>query len=123
MTNATNKIATGKLGEDLACRYLAKRGYKILERNYRRPWGELDIVSITPEKTLVFVEVKTVRGADTIISAESQVTRSKLEKLKRTSSMYANQSRYLTDKGWRIDLLAINTIGDEAKIKHYENIG
>ncbi|MBI2592677.1 MAG: YraN family protein [Candidatus Colwellbacteria bacterium] len=123
MANATNKITTGKLGEDLACRYLTKKGYKILERNYRRPWGELDIVSIIPNKTLVIVEVKTVRGANATISAESQVTKTKLEKLKRTASMYANQSRYLTDKGWRIDLLAINIIDDKAKIKHYENIG
>ncbi len=122
MTNTTNKMTTGKLGEDLACRYLTKNGYKILERNYRQPWGELDIICVAPDKTLVFVEVKTVTGEDPKISAEDQLTKAKLQRLKRTAEMYANQSSYLIDRGWQIDLLAINTLGLIAKVRHYKNI-
>ena len=52
-----NKI--GKFGEDIACLFLKKHGYKILERNYSKKWGELDIVAKKAKK-LCFVEVKTV---------------------------------------------------------------
>ena len=57
----THRSELGKFGEDLACEYLVKKGYKIIDRNFRKPWGELDIITRAPDKTLVFVEVKTVR--------------------------------------------------------------
>ena len=49
----------GSLGEELTVKFLKKRGYKILDRNYRRPWGELDIVAKLKKK-VHFVEVKTM---------------------------------------------------------------
>lgn len=51
----------GALGEELVVRFLMKRGYKILDRNYRRPWGELDIVAEMKGK-IHFVEVKSMSG-------------------------------------------------------------
>jgi putative endonuclease len=118
----TSKSELGKLGEDLACRYLKKKGYKVIERNYLKPWGELDIVTISPEKILVFVEVKTVKGPQPMITGEDQVTRAKLIKSRRAAELYANGSNLLTDKGWRIDLIAITVDGSEFDLKHYENI-
>ena len=50
--------AFGKAGEQLAAHYLKKKGYKILERNYTCPVGEIDIIG-RHKKTIVFVEVKT----------------------------------------------------------------
>lgn len=50
----------GKLGERLAAEHLARRGFQILERNYRTRWGELDIVAFDGQ-TLSFCEVKTRR--------------------------------------------------------------
>ena len=47
----------GKLGEELVARFLMKHGYRILERNYRRPWGELDIIAERKAR-VHFVEVK-----------------------------------------------------------------
>jgi putative endonuclease len=53
----SEKQKIGKLGEDVACKYLEKKGYVILERNYTRKWGEIDIVSCETER-IHFIEVK-----------------------------------------------------------------
>jgi len=54
---------TGNIGEDFTVRYLENRGFKILDRNWRIKEGELDIVLLSPEKEIVFVEVKTRTSA------------------------------------------------------------
>lgn len=120
----TQKSKLGQLGEDLACKYLKRKKYKIIERNYRKPWGELDIVAVSPLKTLVIVEVKTVTGPQPEISGENQMTQAKLRKLRRTAELYTNGpgKKFLTDKGWQINLLAIKIDGGQAIVKHYENI-
>lgn len=118
----TEKESLGKLGEDLACQYLRKKGYKIVERNYRRPWGELDVVTISPEKILVLVEVKTVQSAPPMITGEDQFTRAKSKKFKRAAELYANSSKQLTDRGWRVDLITILVNEDSPVIRHYENV-
>jgi putative endonuclease len=48
----------GEKGEGLAVKFLKKKGYKIIERNYRTPVGEIDIIAVDGE-TLAFIEVKT----------------------------------------------------------------
>lgn len=48
-------------GEDVACGYLENNYYSILDRNYRTRFGEIDIIAISPDKTLVFCEVKTIQ--------------------------------------------------------------
>ncbi|PIQ68988.1 MAG: hypothetical protein COV91_01170 [Candidatus Taylorbacteria bacterium CG11_big_fil_rev_8_21_14_0_20_46_11] len=64
----TQKI--GSLGEKIAEKFLVKRGYRILHRNYSRPWGELDIVA-KKKGTVHFVEVKTVSDNSTCVSDET----------------------------------------------------
>ena len=123
-----NKSETGKIGEDLACEFLKDRGYKIIERNFRQKWGELDIVAIGKDKTLVFIEVKTIRQNDNSaneILPEYNLTNSKLKKLQRIAQLYAgsNQDLINEDRGWRIDLVAITIFIDkQPQINHYENI-
>jgi len=120
----TYKSQLGKFGEDIACDFLLENGYKIIERNFRRPWGELDIVAKAPDKTLTFVEVKTVRKFDGGLNPEDQLTQSKLQKLKRTAGLYAGHRTELIDerKGWRIDLLALAVENGNFSIKYYENL-
>jgi len=120
----TRQSEVGQLGEDIAERYLKKKRYKIVERNYREKWGEIDIIAKSPKKVLVFVEVKTVSGPNSSITAEDQLTRAKLSKLQRTAELYANGpgAKHVKKSGWRIDLLAITIDGEEATVKHYENI-
>jgi putative endonuclease len=118
------KSEVGKLGENFACQYLKSKKYKIIERNYRQKYGELDIVALSPEKTLVFVEVKTVTGPEPAISPEEQITKTKLDKLQRIAQIYANGpgKDFSAKMGWRIDLVAITQNRGEALIKHYKNI-
>lgn len=123
----TTKSETGKLGEDIACRYLVDKGFKVLERNYRKPWGEIDVIAIAPDKTLVFVEVKTVVSHNVnklLITPEDQLTGGKLRKLKRTAYLYANDVSDKVDKsvGWRIDLLALTINQKNCLVRHYENV-
>ena len=89
-----NKSETGKLGENIACRYLVENGYKIIERNFRQKWGELDIIAKAPDKTLVFVEVKTVAGVEKLhtVKADKEKLRAAL------SNIFDNAIKY-TPKG------------------------
>jgi Holliday junction resolvase-like predicted endonuclease len=59
LKDKTKNNEIGKLGEDLACRFLVKHGFKIIDRNYWKKWGEIDIISQKVNK-LHFVEVKSV---------------------------------------------------------------
>ena len=55
----TAKRQLGDIGEGIACKYLEQRGYEVVERNYLKPWGEIDIVAQKAKK-LYFIEVKSV---------------------------------------------------------------
>ena len=49
----TYRSKLGQLGENIACRYLVENNYKIIERNFRQKWGEIDIIAKAKDKTLV----------------------------------------------------------------------
>lgn len=122
----TYKSAIGKIGEDIACRFLIGKGYRIIERNYRRPMGEIDIVTLAPDKTLVLAEVKTVNGPDPRFTGEDEMTAAKIKKFKRISEIYAQSPRGRTlikdDIGWRMDFLSLTIDGERCTVRHYENI-
>ncbi len=121
----TQRTELGKLGEDFACGYLVKKGYKIVERNHRKPWGELDIVAIAPDKTLILIEVKTMKDRFCQdIAPEDQMTVSKVQKFKKAASLYAGSHQNLINdkKGWRLDVIALVKDEDEFIVRHYENI-
>jgi len=59
-SDANRKQSLGKDGEDYACDILERKGYKIIERNFRLQVGEIDIIAKELNGTVVFVEVKTV---------------------------------------------------------------
>jgi len=121
----TQKSELGKWGEDRACEYLVDNGFKIIDRNFRRPWGELDIVAKHKDGTLVFVEVKTVNVSGPAgVTAEDQMTAAKIKKFKKAASLYAGHRPELINdkKGWRLDLLTLTKSGESFIIKHYQNI-
>ena len=98
------RIRTGKQGEDLAAAHLAENGYRILERNYRSVFGEIDIVAEEGD-TLVFVEVKS-RRAEAYGDPQLAVGPKKQRKISRVAMSY------LSEKGWnrrpaRFDIVAV----------------
>ena len=96
--------ALGKLGEALAARELERRGYRIVERNWRCPVGELDIVA---EKAgaRVFVEVRARRG-DRFGTPEESITPIKRAKLLEVAQTYLDEHAE-QDREWRIDVVAV----------------
>src|SRR5258708_28070240 len=94
----------GKYGEDLAKTLLIKRGYKILQSNFKSKFGEIDIIA--KDKTqIVFVEVK-ARWTDKFGAPEEAVTKPKLEKIKKTIDYYYFLNPALTCDA-RIEVVAI----------------
>lgn len=85
-TEAPHTRSKGTKGELLAVKFLKKKGYKILQRNYRCRTGEIDIVCYDHE-TIVFVEVKT-RHSDTYGPPELSVTEAKKRQIVRVASHY-----------------------------------
>ncbi|MDD4997619.1 MAG: YraN family protein [Syntrophales bacterium] len=98
------RMRTGKQGEDLAAAHLAENGYRILERNYRSVFGEIDIVAEEGD-TLVFVEVKS-RRSEAYGDPQLAVGPKKQRKISRVAMSY------LSEKGWnrrpaRFDIVAV----------------
>lgn len=98
-----NNLALGKKGEEKASDFLQKLGYKILERNFRTKFGEIDIVA-KHKGEIVFVEVKT-RSNDNFGLPEESVRKKKLLHLKRCASYYILKNRI--DLPCRFEVLSI----------------
>lgn len=101
MNKNTKQI--GDAGEDLAVFELEKAGYKIIERNFRTRFGEIDIIALD-EDVLVFVEVK-AKSSSMFGSPAEMVTAKKQFKIKKTAESYVLESGYVGP--WRIDVVAI----------------
>ena len=116
----TSKI-TGNYGEDLACDYVKKHGYKILERNYRIRGGEIDIVC-KDQNTLVFVEVKT-RYSHEFGSPIDAMTYWKIKALLKTAQFYILKIGW-GDKEYRLDFISVDFADDpeNPKIELIKNI-
>lgn len=108
-----NKL-TGDYGEDLACNYLKKFGYKILERNYRIRGGEIDIVAKDAD-TLVFVEVKT-RYSHDFGSPLDSMTPWKIKALLKTAQFYVLKIGW-SDKEYRLDFVSVDFSNDPQRPK------
>jgi putative endonuclease len=107
----------GKWGEDTVAAYLAGRGYEIITRNARTPYGEIDIVA-KQDATTIFVEVKTLTSSKNFFP-EQNVTARKREHMLATGEYYAAENEI---DHWQIDVIAVEgKVGLEPKITHFEN--
>lgn len=109
----------GDTGEEMAARELMRRGYRVLERNWRCPEGELDLVA-EQDGTLVFVEVRTRRG-DRFGTPEESITPAKRAHL--IASAQAYLQAHSLDCDWRIDVIAIemSSRGELLRVDMIEN--
>lgn len=116
----TKNLEIGQLGETIAERYLQHKGYRIVEKNCRTKYAEIDLIARN-RGVLIFVEVRT-RKDEQFGSPEESINRDKMRKLIRSASAYVARKRY--NKEYRIDAVCIvlNGQGGASRINHYENI-
>ena len=112
-------LQIGKYGEDKAEEYIASIGYRIIARNVRCRYGEIDIIASDGDE-IVFVEVRT-RSIGWLMPAECTVGPEKLRKLKIAARIWTEGRKYTGF--WRIDLIAI-TLKEccEPLIEHIKDI-
>ena len=128
-----NKV--GACGEDIAAKYLEKQGQKVLERNYLKKWGEIDIVSretLKNKAIIHFVEVKTVSyetktDLERAVSygtwrPEENVHPEKIKRMYRTIESWLMENN--SDLEWQIDVIAVRIVQREryATIKYIPNV-
>ena len=135
MKNFTsNSQKIGELGEDIACKFLMKHGFSILERNYTKKWGEIDIIAEKKEKRY-FIEVKskTVSSLDYVMNSnlgekegnrpEENMHPWKMKRLRRVVETYLISKR-LGGVDWQFDLLVVYLDIEKrlSRVKVVENI-
>ena len=107
-----SRLRSGHAGEDYAAAFLSKRGYRIIERNFKNVLGEIDIVA-DHKGTLCFIEVKT-RASDSFGSPFEAITLAKKRKLARVAESYLKFKRMAGRKA-RFDVVAV-VLGQEDRV-------
>lgn len=127
----SNSQKIGQLGEDIACTYLKKHGFAILERNYTKKWGEIDIIA-EKENKRYFIEVKSV-SCETLPDLsdknpfvkhpEENMHPWKLRRLRRVVETYLISKR-LGSIEWQFDLLLVylDLKNKKARVRTLDNI-
>lgn len=112
---ADERRAFGDDGEAYAARFLTAKGMRVVARQFRTRYGEIDLIALDGNE-VVFVEVKTRRSAAFGYPEES-VTRAKLAKIVHCAETYLRQERW-EGRPYRIDVVAILFIGATPDIQH-----
>lgn len=113
------KQKTGKYGEFLACSYLIKNKYKILDKNFSCKQGEIDIIAFSPYRELVFIEVKTRRNLKYGFPSEA-ITKSKINHIILSSKYYIYLNK-LEIYDIKYDVIEIYLYNNTYKINHIKN--
>ena len=113
-----NTLSTGIQGEEIACRFLAEKGYDIIDRNWRSGHCEIDIIA-RKENTIVFCEVKTARSRR-FGSAIEWVTPRKTRRIAMTALDYIAHHR-IQGCSFRFDVIGLDVNEGAVEITHLEN--
>lgn len=128
--NRTEKRKLGDIGENIACDFLKRKGFEIIERNYLRKWGEIDIIA-RKSNFIHFVEVKSVscvtfnnvsHGTVGEFRPEDNMHPWKLKRLSRAMQTYLLDKKL--DCDWQLDLVTvrINQQNRKARVEMIENV-
>jgi putative endonuclease len=123
----TEKRKFGDFGESVACKFLMKHGFYILEKNYLRQWGEIDIVAKKRE-VIHFFEVKTVKqevkfsNTNDDWRAEENIHPWKLKRLEKAIQTYLLEKNFESE--WQLDALIVevNLNNKKVTVKYLPNI-
>lgn len=114
------KQALGKWGEKHSEKFLKRKGLKTLTRNFLCKTGEIDLIMVDSDRTIVFVEVKT-RANEDFGPSESAITGAKKTRMLR-AARYFLASNNIEERPFRFDVVTIVLSGKEPEqIRHYEN--
>lgn len=114
----TNPIAV--LGEDAAVQHLRKKGYAVIDRNYRRGYGEIDIIALR-QGILIFIEVKS-RTSEQFGDIRESITSFKLKALLKCAEFYKHTHQDLPNE-LRMDAIFVTVKnGQVEELEHVENI-
>ncbi len=117
-----NSRSIGKKGENIALRFLEKEGYSLLQRNYAKRCGEIDLI-VQKNDCIAFVEVK-YRRSNRLSTPEESVTPRKLKRMEETARNYIHENpETCRNRNFRFDLIAIEQKKETPPaITHYTNI-
>jgi len=110
----------GKWGERQCEKFLKRKGLKTLTRNYACKAGEIDLIMVDNDRSIVFVEVKTRRD-EKFAPTESVVTKPKMDKMTRTARYFISVHE-IENRPYRFDVITV-TLGQRgpAEFRHYKN--
>ncbi|NCO66408.1 MAG: YraN family protein [Candidatus Aquicultor secundus] len=112
-------MALGQSGEEFAARYLRRKNYRILQRNFRTKIGEIDIIASTG-KTLIFCEVKT-RLSRAYGHPIEAVTPNKQRTIRKVAELYLAMAKDLSEfDSIRFDVISILSEGSSFEVMHWE---
>lgn len=114
----------GLLGEEIAARYLVSRGFSIIGRNYRRKFGEIDIIAQKGSK-IHFVEVKSISRENLQegeYRPEELVHARKIEKIRKTAEFYMFSREIELEPCIDVIAVYVSKVKKRAKIKYIENV-
>jgi len=127
MKKKTEKQTTGRIGEDIAAKFLVKHGYFILEQNFLKKFGEIDIICQKNLKTH-FVEVKTVSREDVSretpdqYRAEDNIHQNKLKRIKRTIEAYLNEKDHKAKWEFHAILVILDKTKKTAMVRFLQDL-
>lgn len=114
MNSKTQKQILGRLGEDIACKYLKRKGFLIIDRNYLKRCGEIDIIAKNKD-IIHFIEVKSVSreinskivSSETGYRPEDNLHSWKLERLTKTIRLYLIENNVSDETNWQFDVITV----------------
>ena len=113
----------GLFAEEYAARYLKSKGYRVIGHNYRKPWGEIDLIA-QKDDVVIFVEVKANKKEIPGFEPELRVSPDKQHRMARIARTFLSDYKFSSEQAWQMDVVSVTFDKNRgvAKIRHFKNI-